>query len=342
MLKKQFRKLLIISGLCVTVCAGALTGCTLPSASASYSATGTYFDTVITITVYGKGNEDLIQDCFDMAGHYEQLFSRTIADSDVSRINNAAGAYVTVDEETADLIRKSLYYCELSGGVFDITVGALSDLWDITNNPGILPAEEDIQAALDTVGYEYISVQGNQVALTHEGTKLDLGAIAKGYIADSMKEYLVSQGVTSAMINLGGNVLTVGEKPDKTPFRVGIQKPFDETNQTIGAVDIDDQSVVSSGNYERYFELDGKIYHHIMDTSTGYPVDNGLSDVTIISAQSIDGDALSTTCFSLGLENGMELIESLPDTEAIFITEDAEIYTTSGIGSEISFTETDS
>lgn len=342
MQKRHLKKSLIISGLCISLLGAALTGCSSPASSASYSDTGTYFDTVITITVYGKDNEDLIQDCFDMAEHYEQLFSRTINDSDISRINNADGAYVTVDDETIDLLEKSLYYCQLTDGVFDITVGALSDLWDITNNPGVIPDDADIRAALDTIGYEYVSVRGNEVAITHAGTKLDLGAIAKGYIADRMKEYLVEQGVTSGMINLGGNVLVIGDKPDGTPFNIGIQKPFDETNSTIGAASVSDLSVVSSGNYERYFELDGKIYHHIMDTSTGYPVDNNLFDVTIFSEESVDGDALSTTCFSLGLEKGMELIESLDNTEAIFITSDYEIHTSSGIGDDITFQETGS
>lgn len=343
MLLKRINKKLILTFLCVSVICGVPAGCSSPAAtSASYSGTGTYFDTVITITVYGRENEELIDDCFDMADHYEQLFSRTIEDSDVSRINNAAGEYVTVDEETIDLIETSLDYCRMTDGVFDITVGALSDLWDITNNPGVIPNEADIQAALDTIGYEYISIQGNEVALTHKGTKLDLGAIAKGYIADQMKEYLVEQGVTSGLINLGGNVLAIGSRPDGSSFNIGIQRPFDETNSTIGVAGVSGLSVVSSGNYERYFELDGKIYHHIMDTSTGYPVDNNLFDVTIFSEKSVDGDALSTTCFSLGLEKGMELIESLEDTEAIFITSDYEIHTTSGIGGDITFQETSS
>lgn len=343
MIRKHFQKTLTISGVCAVLLGSTVSGCSSPAhANTSYSDSGSYFDTIITITVYGRKNADLIQDCFEMADRYEQLFSATIEDSDVSRINQANGSYVAVDNETVDLLEAGLEYCRMTDGVFDITVGALSDLWDIRHNPGIIPAEADIQAALNTIGYEYVEIRGNEVALTHEGTRLDLGAIAKGYIADRMKDYLVSQGVDSALINLGGNVLTVGNKPDGSPYQVGLQRPFDEMNSTIGAVSVSGQSVVSSGNYERYFELDGKIYHHIMDTSTGYPVDNDLLNVTVISEQSTDGDALSTICYSLGLEKGMELIESLPDTEAIFITDDDEIHTSSGIGDTVKFTETDS
>lgn len=155
---------------------------------------------------------------------------------------------------------------------------------------------------------------------------LDLGAIAKGYIADKMKEFLVSKGVKSATINLGGNVLCIGKKTDNTPFRIGIQKPFADRSETIAILDIEDKSVVSSGIYERYFEKDGTFYHHILNPDTGYPYDNHLVSVTIISDQSMDGDGLSTSCFALGLEKGMELINSLPDVHAVFITDDYQLH----------------
>lgn len=307
--------------------------------SAEYSKTGTYFDTVIQITLYDKEKVSCMDDCFEMADHYEKLLSRTIKTSDVSKINEAGGHYVTVDEDTLELIRKGLYYCKLSKGKFDITVGALSDLWDITNNPGIVPDKKDIQAAQKTINYQNVKIRGNQVALKKKDACLDLGGIAKGYIADKMKAYLKSQGVTSAMINLGGNVLTIGNKPDGSTYTVGIQKPFDEMNRALGALSISDQTVVSSGIYERYFKVDDKIYHHLLDTSTGYPIENNLLGVTIICNDSVDGDGLSTTCFALGLDQGMKLIESLSNTEAIFITNDYKLHLSSGIGSMIPFQE---
>lgn len=304
-----------------------------------YSKSGTYFDTVISITLYDKNKASLIDDCFEMADHYEKLFSRTVPDSDVSRINDAKGDFVTVDDETLELINYGLHYCEISEGKFDITIGALSDLWDITENPGVIPEEEKIQEALGTIGYENIQIQGNQAALTQAGAKLDLGGIAKGYIADKMKAYLQNNGVTSGMINLGGNVLVIGNKPDGSKYNVAIQKPFDEMNSAIAAVQITDQTVVSSGIYERYFELDGRIYHHILDTSTGYPVENNLLGVTIICDNSVDGDGLSTTCLVLGLDKGMALIENLDNTEAVFITDDYELHCSSGIGENITISK---
>jgi thiamine biosynthesis lipoprotein len=323
--------------------AGALSIATLSGCgskdTARYSQTGTYFDTVITITLYDKDQASLIDDCFEMADRYEQLFSRTIDTSDVSRINDADGEFVTVDAETIELIEYGLYYCELSEGKFDITIGALSDLWDIKNNPGVIPDDADIQAALDTVGYQNLVIDGDKVALTKSGAKLDLGGIAKGFIADKMKAYLMKQGVTSGIISLGGNVLVIGNKPDDSMYTVAVQKPFDEMNSAIAALSVSDKTVVSSGIYERYFELDGKIYHHIIDTTTGYPIENNLFGVTIICDKSVDGDGLSTTCFSLGLEDGMKLIESLDDTEAIFITDDYELHCSSGIGTDIPMTE---
>ena len=160
---------------------------------------------------------------------------------------------------------------------------------------------------------------------------MDLGFIAKGFIADRLKESLLEKGVESALINLGGNILAVGSKPDGSPFEIGVRKPFDTQNTALTTLSLSDRSLVSSGVYERYFEKDGKRYHHLLDPFTGYPVENGLLGVTILSSSSMEGDALSTTAFVLGPEEGMALIESLPDTEAVFITEDYKLHYSSGL-----------
>lgn len=325
--------------LCLTCILG-LCGCT--PKNTSYSKNNLFFDTIITITVYDPDHVSYIQDCFDLASYYENLLSRTKEGSDIFKINHANGGFVEVQDETIELLNIGLHYCQLSNGAFDITVGALSDVWDFKNNEGIVPSGEAIDAALQTVGYENILIDGNKVALKNPNTCIDLGGIAKGYIADKMKDCLSEKGVTSAIINLGGNVLLVGGKTDGTSYTIGIQKPFEETGTALGAVDIKDCSLVSSGVYERYFTTDGKLYHHILDTSTGYPIENGLYGVTIISEQSVDGDALSTTIFALGLEEGIRLVERLDNTEAIFVTNEMETITTSGIGREISFRLLDS
>lgn len=341
---KQKKKLfsLVAAGALFT---GLLSGCA-SSSSDPITKSGFYFNTVISITLYDSSKEQLLEDCFDLAQTYENYFSNTIPDSDISRINASGGTPVTVHEETADLLKTGLSYCELSGGKFDLTIGQLSDLWDFSTKalleeatPSMIPSEEDIKAALATVDYHCIEIDGNEVTLTNPDARLDLGAIAKGYIADQMKTYLNENGVTSGYINLGGNVLVLGPKADGSAYKIGIQKPFDETGASIAAVEVRDETVVSSGVYERCFTVDGILYHHILDTSTGYPYQNGLLGVTIITKNSVDGDALSTTCFALGLSDGMALIESLPDTEAVFITDDYALHKSSGIGTDIPFQE---
>lgn len=311
------------------------TGCS--STKEPISKSGFYFDTIIKITLYDATYEPLLNDCFSLADTYEEYFSATLPDSDVSKINQAKGAFVEVHEETVELIEKGLEYCKLSEGGFDITIGALSSLWNFSENEGNVPSDTAINQALSTINYHNVIIKGNTVSLTNPDTRIDLGAIAKGYIADKMKSYLNENGVTEGIINLGGNVLCIGAKTDGSPYRIGIQKPFDAEGSAIASVDISDKTIVSSGVYERYFKSNGKLYHHILNPDTGFPYDNGLYGVTIICDDSVDGDGLSTTCFSLGLKKGMELIESLPDTEAVFITSDNQMHVSSGMGSSISY-----
>lgn len=304
-----------------------LCGCSITTKE-PLSKTGFYFDTVITITLYDSKDEELIDTCFDYCKNFENLVSRTIPTSDISRINTAAGSPMTVSDTTIELLKQGIEFCELTDGAFDITIAPLVELWDIKNNPGNVPSEVDITDSLSHVNYKDIVIDENTVRLTDPKAAIDLGGIAKGYMADQLKDYLLSEDVTSAIINLGGNVLTIGEKPDGTSFNIGIQKPFDKQNATITSVSVKDSSVVTSGSYERYFKVNDTIYHHILNTETGYPCDNGLLSVTILSEKSIDGDALSTACFALGLEEGQTLIKSLEDIDAIFVTDDYEIIDT--------------
>lgn len=326
-IKRNIHRLLIILLLCLP-----LSGC---SRRQPIQQTGFYFDTVISITLYDPSKTEELNHCFELAQLYEQYFSTNIADSDISRINAAPGSPVRVHEETAELIEQGLLYSELSNGKFDITVGKLTDLWDFHADSPKLPDKAAVADAVAAIDYKNVVVNGEEVTLTQPQAALDLGGIAKGYIADKMKAYLVSQGITSGLINLGGNVLTIGEKEDGSAYTIGIQKPFDEAGASVASVSVRGQSVVTSGVYERYFEQDGVRYHHILDVSDGYPYDNDLLSVTIICENSVDGDGLSTSCFALGLEKGMELVESLEHTEAIFITSDQKLHTSSGIGTDI-------
>ena len=313
------------------------------------SATAIKLNTAVTVTIYDSQNRELLTECMNLCDKYEKIFSRTASDSELYKLNHreltpAAGTSDTyqVSDSLAELIRKGLYYSELSEGAFDIAIEPLTSLWDFTAEDPQVPADKLIQDALTKCDYHNVSVSdNNEVTLKKDDTAIELGAIAKGYIADRLKDYLISQNVKSAIINLGGNVLCIGGKPDDSSFKIGIQKPFADRSETIAVMDIKDKSVVSSGVYERCFEKDGTLYHHLLNPQTGYPYDNGLIAVTIISDQSVDGDALSTTCFALGLEEGMKLAESLDDVQAFFVTSDYEIHYTKDFQKEIAVTETE-
>lgn len=285
------------------------------------------------IILYNETDQDLINDTFALCREYENQLSWTIPDSEVSQLNNRI--INQVSDSTANLLQEALKYSELSAGALDISIGSVTDLWDFTSGSEIVPSAESIQKALKTVNYKNIQVNNNQVSFINADSKIDLGAIAKGYIADQMKACLVEKGVKSAIINLGGNVLCIGTKADNTGFTIGIQKPFKEGY--VAAVHLNDfyQSVVTSGIYERFFEKDGHFYHHILDPETGMPVNNDLASVTIISEQSVTGDALSTACFVLGLEKGMELINSQDNIHAVFLDQEGNLHFSEKLSEEL-------
>lgn len=236
-----------------------------------------------------------------------------------------------VSELLYRILEQGQHYGTLSKGAFTVTIEPVSTLWNFTGESTEPPASEEIRKALPFVNDKRISLQDGKVTFAMPGMGLDLGGIAKGFIADELKRYLKEQGVTSGLINLGGNILCIGEKAEKQPFVIGIQQPFADRNETIATIYANDQSVVSSGIYERYFRTkDGKQYHHILNPATGYSWENDLQAVTIVSETSVEGDGLSTTCFALGLEQGMKLVESLEHVEAVFITTDEKMHYSSG------------
>lgn len=313
-----------------------LTGCGKKAAE-PVSRSDFLLNTFVTVTLYDTEDETILDGCLDLCRQYEGLLSRTEETSEIYRINHREPGTreMEVSEETADVIERGLYYSSISGGSFDITIEPVSSLWDFTAPEPQVPDREKILENLPRVGYENISVEGNRILFADDGTTLDLGAIAKGYIADRMKEYLETRGVESGIINLGGNVLCIGKNVSGSPFRIGIQRPYGDYSETIGMVEADGMSVVSSGVYERYFKQDGVSYHHILNPETGYPYENGLTAVTILSARSVDGDGLSTVCFSLGLEKGMELLDSMEDVWGVFITDDGKIHCSQGMGQRL-------
>lgn len=295
----------------------------------SVSETGFYFDTVVTITLYGDYDTSFIDSCFSLCEHYENLFSRTIPSSEISILNKQKNIFAS--NETLEIIEESLYFSELTNGNFDITLASLSEIWNFTGADPKIPDSEQIQSKLLHVGYKNIQIYENNISLTSPDTRIDMGGIAKGFIADKLKEHLLSLGVEHGLIDLGGNILMFGGKPDNSSFKIGIQKPFEQRNEILYYLKAKNLSVVSSGIYERYFYENDTLYHHILDPKTGFPVSNGLISVTILSENSTLGDALSTGCFVMGPEEGMNLINSLDNTEAVFIFEDYSSLLSSGL-----------
>lgn len=213
----------------------------------------------------------------------ELIFSKTLENSELYQINHRATDTLTISEDMARVIETGLEFYEISEGMLDITMAPVSALWDFKSEEPKIPEAESISEALTHVDISSVQLDGNTLSFKRADTQIDLGAFAKGYIADCLKEYLQSQGVVSAQINLGGNVLLVGSKPDGSDWRVGIQEPFEDRGAVDRILEISDQSIVSSGIYEREFEVDGKQYFHILDPTTGYPVDTDLAQATIVS-----------------------------------------------------------
>ena len=306
-----------------------LSGCRAGTDQPVLTKTAVALNTTVVLSIYDDGaDEDLLEDCMRDITRYENLFSRTLPGSDISRINAAGGEWVTVSSDTLALIRESVRVSKRSGGAFDITVEPLSSLWNFTEDHPQAPTDAAIADAAGHIGYERIQIQGDRVRLADPEAGIDVGGAAKGYIADQLKNYLEENGVKSALINLGGNVLAIGEK-NGGDFSIGIRDPAGEDN-LAATVRVQNRSVVTSGSYERGFTQDGVWYHHILDPSTGRPVDNGLASVTILSEHSVLGDMLSTACFVLGREKGMQLIEDIPEAEALFIDTQGGQYRSSG------------
>ena len=303
-----------------------LCGCTVPVTQEKLTYTDTLFDTVISIQILDSTNKELLKGCEEICKKYDTMFSRTNKDSDISKINSAKGKTVEVSDDTISIIKEGIYFSELSNGAFDITIGTVSSLWDFRSEEKSVPSPDTIKSAVSHINYQNIIVNGNTVQLTDPNTKIDVGALAKGYIADKVKEYLLENDVKHAIIDLGGNVLVIGSKPDGSDYNIGIQKPFDQTGVPVTSVKLSDRSIVTTGIYQRFFESDGDFYHHILDPETGYPCKNNLYSATIVTDSSLKADALSTTCFLLGLEEGMDLINHLEYADAVFITYDNELH----------------
>ncbi|MDR0880658.1 MAG: FAD:protein FMN transferase [Clostridioides sp.] len=309
-----------------------------------YSQTFYALGTVNKVDIYEMNkskSEKILTKCGSILRNIDNEMSTKIASSEVNKINEKSGeSSVKVSDETYEVIKRSIEYAKITDGHFDSTIGPLSSLWAIGTDEARVPTKDEIDTLLPLVSYKNVELDDktSSVKLLKNGMKLDLGAIAKGYAADVVADYLKSQGVKRSIVNLGGNLYIIGTKEDGDEFNIGIQDPNRTDGNAIGSIRVSDKSVVTSGIYERYIEKDGKMYHHLLNPATGYPYDNNLSSVSIISTKSIDCDALSTSVFGLGLEDGLKLVNSLDGVDAVVVTNDKKIYLSKGLEGKMKIT----
>lgn len=288
-------------------------------------------DTYITVTVYGEDTgkaETALSQAADMFMRLERLWSVTDRDSDIYALNQSSGQPVVMSDETVQLISFALQMAEETGGSLEPTLYPILTAWGFTTETNRVPSATEISTLLEAVDYTQVRLEGNSVCLA-DGMMLDLGAVGKGYAGDLVSQVLKENGIESALLDIGGNIQAVGSKPDGSPWRLGLRNPFDGGN--LGVLEVSNLAVVTSGNYERYFVgEDGKWYGHIIDPATGYPVENGLASVTVISEEGRLCDALSTSLFVMGLEDASDYWRQHKNFEMILITVDGEIYLTDG------------
>ncbi len=287
--------------------------------------------TVCTVNLFEKGTEKVYQEIFSRLFELESILSANRDDTNLAEINSKAGlSAVKGASETLIILKEALIFSEKTGGAFDPTVGPLVKAWNIGTDFAAVPDPAVLSQALSLIDYKKVILDEKEgtVFLTEKGMKLDLGAIAKGYAADEIVRIVTEHKIRRAIIDLGGNVYAFGEKSPGKSWTIGVRDPENNTGDSILSLPVANKSVVTSGVYERFFEQDGIKYHHILDTETGYPVQNDLLSVTIITGKSMQADALSTSVFALGAKKGKALVESLPDTDAIFVFRDRHIEAT--------------
>ncbi len=305
-----------------------LCSCTKPRSPEPSEAAGVYFDTVVNVEIYGNDKtvtENAADRCMEICDHYQQLFDTNIKTSDIAKINSSPASAIHVDHDTAVMLSETLHYSDISNGKFDITIDPVSKLWDFHEGEYRIPSEAELSEALKNVSCDNIRVDAGEdtVTLLKDNISVDPGGAAKGYIADRIADYLKTQSITGAIINMGGDMYLYGCKDDGSLFNIGINDP--DKNGCIMSLYISDCAVATSGTYERCFTKGGIFYHHILDPATGMSAATDIRSVTVISKRSVDSDCLCTVCILLGSKEALDLINSLPDTEAVMILNDASV-----------------
>ena len=311
-----------------------LTGCSAESSPEPVQGTFFAMDTVMDFTIYGESG--LIDQSESLIASLESLVSVTDANSELYAINQTGSG--TLTGKASSLMEQALEICRRTDGALDLSIYPIVRAWGFTTGSYQVPDEAEIQALLPLVDYRKIQYDAATGTVTlPEGMEIDLGSVAKGYAGQLAAQMLREHGVQSALLNLGGNVQTVGAKPDGSPWQIGIKDPQGEDAMMV--LSVEDQAVVTSGGYERYFEQDGQTYWHIMDPSTGHPADSGLISVTIVGDEGVVCDGLSTALFVMGLEKAADLWAQSGDFEAVFVTASGEVYITEGLRDRFALTE---
>lgn len=330
-MKRSFQ---VIALLCVILC---LTAClsekevkTVEQVKQDFFA----MNTGISITAYGDNSETALTAAEESVKELEKLWSATDSSSEIYKINHSGGQAITVSDETSSLLSFALDMADKTEGALEPTIYPVLLAWGFTTEKNRVPDEDELQRLLQNVGYGKVTLSGNEVRIPAE-MELDLGAVGKGYTGDILTGILKDAGITSALINLGGNIQAIGTKPDGSDWRLGLRDPFGEGN--VGVIEVSDMAVVTSGNYERYFiGEDGREYGHIINPATGYPVNNGLASVTVIAKEGKMCDTLSTSLFVMGADEAVNYWQQNQDFDMILITDDKEIYLTEGIKDKFS------
>ncbi|MCC5890673.1 MAG: FAD:protein FMN transferase [Alkalibacterium sp.] len=311
-----------------------------------YERTEFLLGTVANMRVFNQDGEDAMDKAFDRVKELDEWFSMQNPDSEISEVNRQAGIEpVEVSEEVFYVMERALHFAEESGGSFDPTIGAVTSLWGIGQEYAAVPDQDELDAAVAVVDYQLVELdEDNQtIYLQEEGMVLDLGAIAKGYITDEAARVLVEEGVNTAIVDLGGDIVVVGNstRGENDPWNVGIQNPYGDRGDIIGMVPVSDRAIVTSGIYERLVRDGDDEYHHLMNPDTGYPFENNISGISIIADNAMDADAIANIAFSLGVEEGLDYINGLEGVEVIYTTNDLEVFVSEGITEDVEINHND-
>ncbi|MFC6201103.1 FAD:protein FMN transferase [Lactiplantibacillus nangangensis] len=300
--------------------------------------------TVVTLRVYNKGQDKAVDGAFKLLKKEAKEVTTNAKGSEIDKVNDAAGKHpVVVSKDVYPILKKAYYYSKNSDESFDMAIGSITQLWRIGFSDARVPSQSEINTNVKLVDYTKVKLNDKKrsVYLEKKGMKLDLGGIAKGYMTDQVRNYFLDHGVSTAIIDLGGNIYVMGDSPKGTKsgnWTVGIQDPKQSRGTSIGSLPAKNMSIVTSGIYERFLRKNGKVYSHLMDPKTGAPFQNNLMGVSIISKKSTDGDGLSTATFDKGLKDGMKYINAKADegVGAVFITKDKKVYVSNNLKKKFS------